>query len=293
MASLEHGLPSQNPGGSPSIPASAVPEARPAAEREVRPATPLPGSRRHSAAWVWQVTVLSLLLGVMLAVALRTESRLRGAGLPTSRFGARAGVAYTLKESNDRLQDEVKQLRQRTASLETTLAQRSSSAAALTRELSDLQLRAGLVPVEGAGLIITLRDSPLKGEDAAQDQLKIVHDNDLNMILGELKAAGAETLGIAGADREKIQRVIYSTTVRCTGPGMDVNDTRLGGPYTIYAIGNPKELRAQLEMKAGVVKTLGLNELQMITIQESQKIIIPEYTGSFSFKHAKPSNPPR
>ena len=61
-------------------------------------------------------------------------------------------------------------------------------------------------------------------------------------------------------------------------------------PYRIYAVGNPKELRAQLEMRNGVLEKLGLQALAMITIEESQKIVLPEYSGSFSFKYAKPAD---
>src|SRR5207302_10552295 len=153
------------------------------------------------------------------------------------------------------------------------------------------------LPVTGPGLIITLKDSPLKldGLKGPNDprQQTIIHDSDINLILGELKSAGAEALGISGADTSKMQRVTYRTSARCTGPGMDINDTRIGAPFHILAIGNPKELRAQLEMRDGVVKALQLDVLQMISIQESPKITIPEYSGSFTFKYAQPADPAR
>ncbi len=251
-----------------------------------------PAARWHSAEWVWQVTLLSLLLGAMLALALQMEFRLRNLGLPTSRFGARAGVALSLKESNDRLQEEVKRLLARNSEFETQLAESSNASGALKDELRELRTRAGLVPVTGPGLIIKLQDSPLKTPEEFDPQT-IIHDSDINMVLNELKAAGAEVLGIAGADRSKIQRVIYRTVARCTGPGMDVNDTRLGGPYHLFAIGDPKELRAQLEMKNGVIKTLKLDVLKMVEIEEAASLTIPEYTGSFSFKHARAASPSR
>ena len=259
---------------------------------ETRAADALPEvRRRHAHAWVWQVTALSLILGVMLALALQTEFRLRER---VGRFGVRARIAAGLKDQNERLQEEVVDLRQRSTQIESQLSQRTGATAALADELLKARLDAGLVPVEGPGLVITLRDSPLA--DKIPDELSqqaIIHDTDVNMILSELKAAGAEAIGIAGADTDRIQRVTYRTSVRCIGPGMDVNDTRLGGPYRIYAIGNPKELRAQLEMRKGVVDTLDLDTLQMIQLKEEAKIRIPAYSGSFSFKYAKPSDPAR
>src|SRR5438477_8951763 len=151
--------------------------------------TTAPAPRRHSVAWVWQVTGLSLLLGVMLALALQTEFRLRPV---VGRFGTRAGVAVGLKESNDRLQQEVVALRKQSSEFEKQLGHQSSSASVLAGELREVKLRAGLLPVTGPGLVITLRDSPLKppGAPSQQDQQDltqqlIVHDRDINMILGE------------------------------------------------------------------------------------------------------------
>jgi uncharacterized protein YlxW (UPF0749 family) len=247
--------------------------------------------RRNGLAWVWQVTILSLLLGVMLALALRTELRLRPV---VGRFGTRAGVAVGLKQSNERLQEEVIHLRQKVSAFEEQLGNKSSAAQMLAGELQDVKLRAGLVPMGGPGLIITLRDSPLQlPEEAVKTNQGIIHDTDINALLSELKVAGAESLGISGADAKQIQRVIDRTTARCIGPGMEVNDTRMGAPYHLYAIGNPKELRAQLEMPHGVIKELRLDILQMITIQESPKIRIPAYSGSYSVKYAKPTDTPR
>src|SRR6184192_4029005 len=81
--------------------------------------------RRHSAAWVWQVTLLSMLLGAMLALALQTELRLRPL---VGRFGGvRLGMAVGLKQSNDRLNEEVLSLRKQKAELEKKVSQRSDA----------------------------------------------------------------------------------------------------------------------------------------------------------------------
>src|SRR2546423_898768 len=98
--------------------------------------------RRHSAAWVWQVTLLSLLLGAMLALALQTEFRLRPL---VGRFGGiRAGVAVGLKQSNERLQEEVVTLRKQKAELEKKISQRSDVSELLTSEIKEAKMQACL-----------------------------------------------------------------------------------------------------------------------------------------------------
>src|SRR5262249_45079574 len=149
---------------------------------------------------------------------------------------------------NEQLQQEVSKLREQSTRMETQLAEGTHATETLNQQLQSVKLLAGLTPVRGPGLMITLRDSKKKlpaGYDPAQ---AIVHDQDINAILSELKAAGTEALAISGADRSQSQRVTALTTARCAGPGMKVNDTVFGAPYTIYAIGNPAELESQLKI---------------------------------------------
>lgn len=247
---------------------------------------------RHIAdlAWVWQVTALSLVLGVMLALAIRTTTQRRRAGLPLSRFGVSAAILSTYKEQNESLQKEIKDLRRQVSQYEQSVQNDSRFTELLKREIQQLKASAGLAPVAGPGLRITLQDSKEAsrlGVPTEDYDTLLVHDGDINGLLNELKAAGAEALGISGADGENKQRVVVTTTARCVGPNAVVNGTQLSAPYTIWAIGNPKELRAALEMPNGFVQIRGLDALKMIVIEEAQEIDLPEFTGSFSSRYAR------
>ncbi|NLM74130.1 MAG: DUF881 domain-containing protein [Clostridiaceae bacterium] len=95
-------------------------------------------------------------------------------------------------------------------------------------------LRAGLAPVKGSGIVITLEDAPAIGELNINDY--IIHDSQVNAILDELKAYGAQAISVNG------ERVISTTKPVCAGPTIIVNNNRYPPPYVIKAIGDPYAL---------------------------------------------------
>jgi uncharacterized protein YlxW (UPF0749 family) len=247
-----------------------------------------PEPRPRSSSWVIQVTALSLLLGGFLGMALQAQQSIREANLPGNRFSTLVPYYQALKDSNQNLQQEVKELRQKTSAYETKMAAGSDMTAVLQKKLQDLEMTAGLTPVHGPGLVITLRDTPKHIPKDINPQLGLIHDQDLAAMLNELKAAGAEALAIAGADRGSPQRVILHTAARCAGASIRVNDTLLSGPFTIWAIGDAANLESALRMPGGLIENLSLEPLDMIHIDRRSDIKIPAFSGSLKYEFARP-----
>jgi uncharacterized protein YlxW (UPF0749 family) len=245
-----------------------------------------PEPRPRSSSWVIQVTALSLLLGCFLGVALQAQKALKDAGLPSARYAILMPYFNTLKDANANLQQEVTKLREKTSSYQAEMAAGSDMARTLKKDLQNLQMQAGLTPVHGPGLTITLRDRKDIPPGADPDA-GLIHDQDLALILNELKASGAEALAIAGNDGPP-QRIILNSAPRCAGPIIRVNDAPLAGPYTIWAIGDPATLESALKLPGGVVEKLQLAYLGMIEFKRAAEIRAPAYTGSIAFKYAKP-----
>jgi uncharacterized protein YlxW (UPF0749 family) len=253
---------------------------------------PAAAAGRPDTVWVWQVTALSLVLGVMLALAMTTTTQIRKLGLPGSRMGLSAQIAEASQEKNQQLQDEIKELRSRLSETEKSVGNESRAVERLKKELQDLKTQSGLAPVEGPGIKITLRDSTetrLPNLSPEEMEGYLVHDQDINGVISELKAAGAEALAISGADPKNLQRVVVTTTARCVGPVATINGAQLSAPYTILAIGNPKDLHSALEMPNGYIENRGLKLLKMYTIEESEHLVLPEFSGTFSPKYARPT----
>ncbi len=255
--------------------------------------SPSASSLRHDNVWIWQVTALCVGLGVMLALAVRTTSRIKRTGISPNRFGVSAAVVGAYREQAERLEREIAVLRNRLKEYQLGASSTSKNFDLLRKQMAEQSAMAGLAAVEGPGVKVQLKDSEeqrLPGLPVEEYDNYLIHDIDINGICSELKAAGAEALAISGADTTKLQRVVVTTTARCVGPNAIVNGVQVSAPYTIYAIGNPKELRSALEMPNGFIQSRGLDVLKMITIEESDHLVLPQYAGSFSPRYARPSS---
>src|SRR5213082_4191789 len=101
----------------------AVTTAEPPAKVESRSFDP----PRHQA-WVWQVTGLCVVLGILLGFALRTQWHYRKSQLPGNRFATLAPFYLNLKQANERLQKEVTDLRHQGSHFENKLSNQSQAA---------------------------------------------------------------------------------------------------------------------------------------------------------------------
>jgi uncharacterized protein YlxW (UPF0749 family) len=246
-----------------------------------------PEPRPRSSSWVFQVTTLSLVLGCFLGVALQAQRALRAAGLPGNRYAVLVPYYLALKDSNQNLQQQVDVLRQKTIAYQSQMAAGSDMTRAMKQEMENLQMLAGLTPVHGPGLVITLRDTKQTIPPEFPPESGMVHDQDLAMVLNELKAAGAEALAIAGVDG-RAQRIILNTAPRCAGPIVRVNDAPLSQPFTIWAIGDPSSLESALRMTGGLVEKLFPPILGMIEIKRQADIKLPRFSSSIHYTYAKP-----
>ena len=147
---------------------------------------------------------------------------------------------------------------------------------AMAQELKNAQTLAGLTDVEGEGVIVVLKDSAEPGTSSAN---YIIHDRDLRDIVNELVASGAEAISING------ERVSPKSAIRCVGPTITINNRYFASPFTIKAIGDPKTLEAGLNIRDGVVDVMRAFKIS-VTITKSNKVQIPKYNGTITFKYA-------
>jgi uncharacterized protein YlxW (UPF0749 family) len=264
------------------------PAALPAASAPAAVAAP----RRHDHGWVWQVTALSVAMGIMLALAVRTTDRNRNSTTPGTRLGVSSAFLARYKERNHRLQQEIVELRRELSEYVASISNESTTTEALKHEFEALKTRAGLSAVEGPGLKITVRDNVEGFSSGGADEFAnfMVHDQDLNNILSELKGAGGEHFALSGVDTDSVQRVVVTTTARCVGPVAYVNGTPLSAPYHIFVIGPPKQLRAALERPDGYVRGIRqLDARKMIAVQEEARLELPAYSGALTPRYARPA----
>lgn len=245
------------------------------------------GLKRSS--WLWHVTLLSFVLGMLLAAALKTQQTIKStSGLPTTRFPQLARAWADERERNQSLEKEIRDLRGKVRRYEQALGEGGSSSGVLSAELESAKFHAGLIEAEGEGIIVTLRDSKKRppadaGLELGEDYL--IHDYDIRDFVNELLASGAEAMAVND------QRIIANTPIRCAGTRILINNAPMSPPFEVRAIGPADEMENGLRMRGGVVDSFRILEdlSDMIKIEKSKNLLVPAFSGSTRFQYARPA----
>jgi uncharacterized protein YlxW (UPF0749 family) len=189
--------------------------------------------------WRFGVPLVCLLAGLLLAAthgvsggaeirrsdAPRLEDLVREAQSSVNRLNAqREGLASKLDAAHGRSSD--------------------AALAAMLRRSAQLAGEAGMSPVHGPGLVVTLEDAQRDANgrfprDASPDDL-VVHQQDIQAVLNALWTVGAEAIQMQD------QRIIATSVPRCVGNTLLLNGRTYSPPYTITAIGNAAAMQAAL-----------------------------------------------
>jgi len=139
----------------------------------------------------------------------------------------------------------------------------------LRREWDEVMLKAGLTDVKGRGVIIQLDDA--KYREIEDKSWLLVHDQDVKIILNDLKKAGAQAISING------ERLTPVSEQVCAGPTILVNQNRYSVPYIINAIGDPDVLYDSMLNSERIIllKEYGIK----VEIKKSDEVVVPKFKG--------------
>jgi len=222
------------------------------------------------------IALVCLILGIMLAVQFRTTAAIQ-ATQTDGRIEELTQKLQTVTSERDALAEEVLTLRSKLSNFRQT----DQALADLQQEVIEANMAAGLIAVEGPGIILTVNDSLLNLQSVENANALLVHDRDLLILVNELKASGAEAISING------KRITAMSEIRCAGTTILVNWDKIAPPFEIRAVGNPDMLESGITMRGGYLDQLKLLGMQ-VHLQKLEKVEIPAYTGSFKFDYALP-----
>ena len=145
----------------------------------------------------------------------------------------------------------------------------------VNEELDKVNLLLGKTDVQGEGVIITLKDSV----DADGNTLNITNDV-LNIIINELKLAGAEAISVND------ERIINMSDIASINEKslILVNGQRIIPPYIIRAIGDQTYLESTLVGKGGSIDEYTKQGYD-ITVEKSNKVEIQKYNQEIKTKY--------
>jgi uncharacterized protein YlxW (UPF0749 family) len=234
--------------------------------------------------WQIPVGIACILLGVLVAVQFRMQRSL--AERPTERTQM-VELVEKLETENAKMALDLKEARERLASLEKTMSEGQNVQRTIKEEVERARMEAGLLPLKGQGIEVRMVDSTRRPAPDEDPYFYIVHDVDLQALVNELWASGAEAVCVND------QRVVARTSIRCVGPTILVNAVRLAPPYEIKAIGPSEELETALRMPGGFLASMDMfrNMGGDVRITRSDEVEIPAFNGSMLYRFAKPAPP--
>ena len=223
------------------------------------------------------IGLVCMILSFFIVLQLKTVSNNTVATYPTQiRVEQSQELLRLEKEKNEALYKQVMEYKDEIAEYQTQV----NADEILINDLRKAEILAGLVSVQGPGLEITLSDADVVNTANIDENLYIVHQEDILRIINELRAAGAEALSVND------QRVLATSEIRCAGNTVSINNTRVAAPFVIKAIGEPEQLESGIKMRGGIFDELSpwINiEIKKI----SEDIVIPAFAGKIEYKHAK------
>ena len=239
--------------------------------------------RRLRAIPTWQVTlgIALLALGFLIAAQLAAQGpRIR---YTTQERTPLLETATELQRQQDELRRRVTELREAIAKLEEQGQGTTQIVRELNSELEEARIAAGLIPLEGTGIVFQLQDSNLPVPEGADESDYLVTARDIRTVVAELWLAGAEAISVNG------ERVTVSTGVLDIGHTILVNSAYLSPPYEIRAIG-PTDLLDQLGLSEGWRDfiqtrrgTFGLD----IAFAEPTTVAVPAFAGSLALRESR------
>lgn len=231
--------------------------------------------------WVMPVSVLAVILGFMMASAWVTQksrpSRISYTDLNQQDRISSGPIDLQLRTSE--LSGEVARLRDEKTQLENAVASQTGSSKLLNKELQDSKKFACLTDIEGGGIAVTLRDSQKPATGYIQDQ--IIHDGDVLRVVNELWNAGSNAIAVNG------NRVAPTTSIRCVGSTILVNNTPVASPIVVRAIGDANTLTGALNLPGGVLSELRSVDPAMVQISPVTDMTITAFTGNTDMKYGK------
>lgn len=223
-----------------------------------------------------------VVLGFVVAVSFNTYA-LSSAGR-SGRSADLAGIVEQMEAQQAALTDEIAGRRATLDALERSAAEESGERTSFTNEAESTRAAAGLTQVTGPGVVVTLDDAAVvpAGDDPNR---YIIHDFDIAAVVNALLAGGAEAVEVNG------QRIIATTAIRCAGTTILVNQTRLGAPYVVAAIGDAGRMSEALEADIVAGELLGNYRIQYgldIRLEKKTSLTVAAYAGGLRPKYATP-----
>ncbi|HEU0286430.1 MAG TPA: DUF881 domain-containing protein [Nocardioidaceae bacterium] len=233
--------------------------------------------------WGWAVPAVAAIAGILFAASAFTAdgTDLRSTTTdPATLVAERADEVADLNADKASLAKDVADLRAEVNDIGVEQA---------LDETQRLEGPAGMDPVSGPGLVVSLDDAPqsrLDEHPGVDPNLLVVHQQDIQAFVNALWAAGAKAISLQG------QRLISTTGIKCVGNTVVLEGVPYSPPYRIEAVGDINMMRASLaESQSVQIYEEYVNAYDLgLSVEDSTSLDIPAYNVTPQLEYAKPLN---
>lgn len=204
-----------------------------------------------------------LLLGVLMAIQFKSVNSAQNQQLlQNKRLEELQAEVIARQKTNRELSDMYNKLKDAVAALENQMATNDDTLQRVLEEKRFAETFAGLTEVSGTGILVTVEG--LAGGET------LVRDVDLQMVVNELRAAGAQAIAIND------ERMVAMSEIRQGGVYIVINGRPfpVDGSFTIKAIALKQDLERALTMISGVADSLRFYNLNVV-ITKADRVVIP------------------
>jgi uncharacterized protein YlxW (UPF0749 family) len=187
--------------------------------------------------------------------------------------------------------DQLAKLKAQVATLNDEVAQLTDSVndkrvTRLQDKAAALRVPAGLEPVTGPGITVTLSDAP---EDVINSttrnlNLLVVHQQDIQAVVNAMWRGGAVAVAVQG------QRLVTTTGIKCEGNAVQLDGEPYAQPYVITGVGDQVELLRAIEEDTDLQTYREQAALPDIAVgwnlESHAQITVPGYTGVTTMNYA-------
>jgi uncharacterized protein YlxW (UPF0749 family) len=245
--------------------------------------------RQRSRSWRLLAPTVFLLAGLLFVTSAVSSG---GTDLRAGGFTDLDGLANNERRDVERLRAQAADLNTQVNDLSSQLG--TGTPVKLKRAVTTLRGPAGLEPVHGPGVTITLNDAPRSVQDSVDTtQVPIsdllVHQQDIQAVANALWAGGAEAMTIQG------QRVVSTTGIKCVGNSVVLHDVPYAPPYYISAIGPTGAMLDSVNSTPYIdlyLKTAEIYDLGW-DVKIEPDLEMPGFSGSTDLRYAHATGPVR
>jgi uncharacterized protein YlxW (UPF0749 family) len=216
------------------------------------------------------VVLVAGLVGFLLVGQARGQQRF-SQRLQAESEGDLTRILASLNTTADQQNDEIATLKLQLQALKDSSQRDTAAEQAARKQLADLEVLAGTVPIHGPGIVITIGDP-----DRA-----LAYDALIDVV-EELRDAGAEGIAIN-------QRRVSATAAFAESNGaITLDGAALSAPFVVIAVGQASTLESGLKIPGGAVDALSAAKGVKVDLVRQADVILPALERAPSFKAARP-----